>query len=495
MKESLKHPIFKIITECAEETDVKVYVIGGWVRDLLLNRPSKDIDILVVGSGIELARMVAKRAGINKINYFKNFGTANLRFEGFEIEFVGARKESYRKNSRKPIVEDGSLEDDQRRRDFTINALGISLNAKNRGELIDPFGGIQDMHKEVIRTPLDPLRTFSDDPLRMMRAIRFATQLNFTIENNTLEAISRNTDRIKIVSKERIVNELTKIIACNKPSKGFLLMLETGLLSMILPEMAALKGTEYIDGKGHKDNFYHTLEVLDKVAEKTDDIWIRWAAILHDIAKPVSKKYEPGTGWTFHAHDFIGAKMVPRIFKRLKLPLNEKMKFVKKLVQLHLRPIALTEEVVTDSAVRRLLFDAGNDLDPLMTLCEADITSKNPVKVKRFLNNFKLVRKKLKEVEAKDKLRNWQPPITGEIIMKTFNIPAGRVIGDIKNQIRDAILDDKIDNTFDEAFELAVNKGKELGFKAVCSLSDFKKEKKEWEAKRNHDVPAKDENI
>jgi len=492
LEEALNNALFRLVSDCAEEQKCKAYVIGGWVRDLFLGRPSKDIDIVVLGSGIDLASEVARKAGIRKVNYFRNFGTANFLFNDIEVEFVGARKESYRQSSRKPVVEDGTLEEDQNRRDFTINAMAICLNKDDWQTLLDPFNGIQDLHNRIIRTPRNPEVTFSDDPLRMMRAIRFATQLNFTINDITLEAITKQASRISIVSKEKINDELTKIILSEKPSVGFLLLFKTGLLQYILPELIDLKGTEYIEGKGHKDNFYHTLEVLDNVALNTGDLWIRWAAILHDIAKPATKKYEPGIGWTFHAHDFLGAKMVPRIFKRMKMPLNEKMKLVQKLVSLHLRPIALTEEEVTDSAVRRLLFEAGADIDALMVLCEADITSKNPAKVKRYLANFKIVREKLKEVELKDKLRNWQPPITGEIIMKAFDIPAGRIIGEIKTTVREAILDGVIDNNFNEAFGLMEDAGRKLGLRVNCSRENVANEKEEWEKRRDAALPPED---
>ncbi|MCD4679780.1 MAG: CCA tRNA nucleotidyltransferase, partial [Bacteroidales bacterium] len=430
LKEHLTHPIFKIIRHAAEELNVQAFVIGGFVRDLLLNRPSKDIDIVVIGNGISLALKVAEIIGENnKVKIFKNFGTAMLNYKDFQIEFVGARKESYRNNTRKPIVAEGTLEDDQNRRDFTINAMALRLDKKYLGELIDPFGGQQDLKNKIIRTPLDPDITFSDDPLRMMRAIRFANQLNFSIYPESFTAIKRNAERLHIVSKERISDELNAIIMTQKPSVGFKLLSESGLLNIFFPKMEALKGAEFIDGKGHKDNFYHTLEVLDKISAKSDNLWLRWAAILHDIAKPQTKHFDPATGWTFHAHEFVGAKMIPGIFRMLKLPLNEKMKYVQKLVLLHLRPIVLAETVVTDSAVRRLLFEAGDDIDDLMMLCDADITSKNKMKVKKYLSNFEVVRIKLKEIEEKDKLRNWQPPISGDMIIKAFNIPPGKEIG------------------------------------------------------------------
>ena len=466
MKQHLQHPVFKKLGALADQMNTEVFVIGGFVRDIFLDRPSKDIDILIIGNGIKFAE-AASVALKSQVSVFKNFGTAMLRYKDLEIEFVGARKESYRADSRKPLVEDGTLEDDQKRRDFTINAMAISLNQSTFGELLDPFHGIDDLNNQLIRTPLDPLETFSDDPLRMMRAIRFASQLNFNIDPIAIDAIKQTKERIAIVSKERITDELNKIILSPKPSTGVKYLFDTGLLHQIFPQMVDLYGVDYINGKGHKDNFYHTLEVLDNISEATDDLWLRWAAILHDIAKPPTKRFEPSHGWTFHGHEDKGARMVPKIFAQLKLPLNDRMKFVQKLVQLHLRPIVLAQEVVTDSAVRRLLFDAGEDIESLMMLCHADVTTKNDYKKKKYRQNFELVKQKLKDVEERDKIRNWQPPITGEDIMETFGIPAGREVGIIKNQIREAILEGEINNSRDEAINFMIKKAKDLGLEPV----------------------------
>ncbi len=467
MKQHLKHPIFSTISKLAAEQNVRVYAIGGFVRDLFLNRPSKDIDIVIIGNGISFAESVARKLKV-KLSVFKNFGTASLKYRDLELEFVGARKESYRLDSRKPIVENGTLEDDQKRRDFTINALAISLHPGTFGQLLDPFNGIADLEQRLIRTPLNPIETFSDDPLRMLRAIRFASQLNFKIDEIAFEAIRSTADRISIISQERITDELNKIILSAKPSIGFNYLFDTGLLHKIFPQMTALYGVEIINGKGHKDNFYHTLQVLDNICETTDDLWLRWAAILHDIAKPATKRFEPGHGWTFHGHEDKGARMVPKIFTQLKLPLNEKMKFVQKMVQLHLRPIVLAQSIVTDSAVRRLLFEAGDDIESLMLLCKADITTKNEYKVKKYRQNFELVQQKLKDVEDRDNMRNWQPPVTGIDIMQLFGIKEGREVGIIKNQIREAILEGEIPNEREAAIKYTIAKGAEIGLIVVA---------------------------
>ncbi len=461
--------IFQKIAEAAQSLDMECFVIGGFVRDKLLNRPTTDADIVCSGDGIVLAHAVASLLHPHPpVSFFKSFGTAHIPFGNMDIEFVGARKESYRAESRNPDVLPGTMEEDQLRRDFTINALAIRISS-DFGELIDPFAGITDLQNKIIRTPLVPGRTFSDDPLRMMRAIRFATQLNFTIDDTTWAGIIENASRISIVSQERITEEMNKIILAEKPSVGFDLLYRSGLLKLIFPQMVELAGAEYIDGHGHKDNFYHTLQVLDNISLKTPDLWLRWAAILHDIAKPATKRFEEGHGWTFHGHEVVGGRMVPKIFSKLKLPQNEKMKFVKKLVELHLRPIGLTKENITDSALRRLLFDANEDLESLMMLCEADITSKNKVKVKKYLANFEMVRERLKEVEEKDRIRNWQPPITGEEIMAIFGISPCRAVGDIKNAIKDAILDGEITNNYEDAYRFMIAKAKELGLEPLSS--------------------------
>lgn len=470
MKEHLNHPVFSIISKLAGKNNLQVYAIGGFVRDIFLNRPSKDIDIVVLGNGIAFAEQVAQALKV-KLSVFKNFGTAMLRHQDIELEFVGARKESYRSNSRKPIVEDGTLDDDQKRRDFTINALAISLHPDHYGELIDPFNGMADLENKLIRTPLNPDETFSDDPLRMMRAIRFASQLDFEIAEDAINAIKLNKERIKIVSQERITDELNKIILSPIPSAGFRYLFDTGLLHLIFPQMAALYGVDYINGKGHKDNFYHTLQVLDNISTETYDLWLRWAAILHDIAKPATKRFEPGHGWTFHGHEDRGARMVPKIFAQLKLPLNDRMKFVQKLVLLHLRPIVLAQDVITDSAVRRLLFEAGDEIDSLMMLCKADVTTKNEYKVRKYRQNFELVQQKLKDVEQRDQIRNWQPPVTGNDIMQIFGLQEGREVGIIKNQIREAILEGEIPNTREAALAFTIAKGEEIGLKVVANTN------------------------
>lgn len=459
----IKHPVFRKIGDIADSRGQRAFVIGGFVRDLLLDRPCKDIDIVTEGSGIELARATAKAMDIRQVHVFKNFGTAMFKAKDYEVEFVGARKESYSRGSRKPVVEDGTLEDDQNRRDFTINAMAISLNANSFGKLVDPFGGVDDLSRKWVRTPLDPDVTYSDDPLRMLRAVRFASQLGFRIEESSLSSIRCNARRLEIISAERIHTELNKIILSPKPSRGFKLLFKTKLLHQFFPEMAALQGVEWRKGVGHKDNFYHTLEVLDNVAESSNDLWLRWSAIMHDIAKPPTKRFDPRAGWTFHGHEDRGARMVPKIFARLKLPMDAKMKYVQKLVLLHLRPIALTKDVVTDSAVRRLLFEAGDDIDDLMVLCRADITSKNEAKVERYLKNYDVVMDKLREVEEKDHIRNFQPPISGEEIMATFDIPPSRPVGDIKNAIKEAILEGDIRNDVEEARALMLTLGQSMG--------------------------------
>ena len=456
--------IFHRIGETADELGVECYVVGGYVRDLFLERPSKDIDVVVVGSGIQVAEALGRKLGKGaKVSVFRNFGTAQVKHRGIEVEFVGARRESYSRDSRKPIVEDGTLEDDQNRRDFTINALAVCLNTHRYGELVDPFDGVWDMEDRIIRTPLDPDITFSDDPLRMMRCVRFATQLNFYIDDETFQALERNKERIRIISKERIADELNKIMMTPTPSKGFVELSRCGLLPLIFPELAAMEGIETVNGKAHKDNFYHTLEVLDNICKQSDNLWLRWAALLHDIGKPRTKRFESGIGWTFHNHNFIGEKMIPDIFRRMKLPMNEKMKYVQKLVGLHMRPIVIADDEVTDSAVRRLLFEAGDDIEDLMTLCEADITSKNVMRKQRFLENFKLVRRKLVDLEERDRIRNFQPPVTGEEIMKVFELQPCREIGELKTKIKDAILEGRIPNEHDAAYDFMLECAAEMG--------------------------------
>ncbi len=464
-KYCLKDKIFKTLSEVADDLGLECYVIGGYVRDLILNRPSKDIDVVVVGSGIEMAQAVAHKLGKGtNLSVFKNFGTAQIKRGSLELEFVGARKESYHRESRNPIVEDGTLEDDQNRRDFTINALAICLNKDRFGELVDPFNGMRDMETRIIRTPLDPDITFSDDPLRMMRCIRFATQLGFFIEERTFFAIERNKERIQIISKERIADELNKIVASPKPGVGFDLLERSGLLELIFPEMHKLKGVEEKEGRGHKDNFLHTLQVLNSLAERSDDLWLRWAAVFHDIGKPYTKKWDPKIGWTFHNHNFVGAKMIPGVFKKMKFPMNEKMKFVQKMVDLHMRPISLVDDGVTDSAVRRLLFDVGDDLESLMLLCDSDVTSKNKEKQQRYKENFKLVMQKMHDIDEKDRIRNFQPPIQGDEIMRIFGLPPCAAVGTIKMAIKDAILDGVIPNEYEPAYQFMLEKAKELGY-------------------------------
>jgi len=471
LKQFISQDFFRIIAEVCDDENTPAYVIGGYVRDSLLQRPCKDIDIVVAGNGIEIAKKSATRLGNNiKVSVFKNFGTAMLNFDDWNIEFVGARKESYKSESRKPEVTEGTLEDDQKRRDFTINALAIGLNGPDAGKLIDPFGGIKDLNEGILRTPLDPAITYTDDPLRMMRAIRFAAQLGFKIEKQSYNAISENKERIRIVSMERITDEINKILLSEVPSVGFKLLFDTGLLHIIFPQLVALHGVDIVQGKGHKDNFYHTLQVVDNISKLSNNLWLRWAALLHDIAKPATKRFEPGEGWTFHGHEDKGSRMIPAIFSQLKLPLNEKMKYVQKLVLLHLRPIVLAQNQVTDSAIRRLLFEAGDDIDDLMLLCQADITSKNELKVRKYLRNFELVKEKLIQVEEKDQIRNWQPPVTGEMIMEAFGLSPGKQIGDIKNAIREAILDGEIHNDFNSAWDFMVKTGTSLGLELKKNL-------------------------
>ncbi|HLW62412.1 MAG TPA: HD domain-containing protein [Flavobacterium sp.] len=468
-KEALQLPVFKIISQAAKELNVEVYVIGGYVRDFILARETKkDIDIVAVGSGIDLALKVSELIPHHpKVQVFKNYGTAMLRFDDMDVEFVGARKESYQTESRNPLVENGTLEDDQNRRDFTINALAFSLNEDNFGDLVDPFNGMDDLKNKIIRTPLNPDITYSDDPLRMMRAIRFATQLNFVIEENSLKAVSKNAERIKIISGERIVEELNKILETPKPSIGFLLLYKTGLLDLILPELTALNNVEEVEGHTHKNNFYHTLEVVDNICPHTDDLWLRWAALLHDIGKAPTKRFSKKNGWSFHGHEFLGGKMVKRIFQRLHMPLNHKMRFVQKMVAMSSRPIVISEDKVTDSAVRRLVFDAGDDIESLLQLCEADITTKNPKRFKKYHNNFKIVRNKIVEVEERDQVRNFQPPISGEEIMEIFDLRPSREIGQIKEAIKEAILEGEIPNDYEAAYHFMIKKAEKLGVKPI----------------------------
>lgn len=464
IKNKIDTPLFHKLTETADEMGLECYLVGGYVRDLILERPTNDIDVVVVGSGIKMAEAFSKKLGRHAhLSVFRNFGTAQVKWHGNEVEFVGARKESYQRNSRKPIVEDGTLEDDQNRRDFTINAMAVCLNAQRLGELVDPFDGMYDLQEGIIATPLDPDITFSDDPLRMMRCVRFATQLHFIIEDETFDALERNRERIKIISGERIITELNKIILADTPSRGFVELHRCGLLQLILPELAALDCVETRNGKSHKNNFYHTLEVLDAVAQKSNSLYLRWAALLHDIGKPRSKRWEPSIGWTFHNHNYLGEKMIQPLFRRLKLPLDERMKYVAKLVGFHMRPIAIADEIVTDSAVRRLLFDAGDDIDDLMLLCEADITSKNEQRKKNFLQNFKIVRQKLIDIEEKDRIRNFQPPVDGKEIMDMFGLEPCREVGTLKTALKDAILDGKIPNEYEPALAFIIDKAKAMG--------------------------------
>jgi len=467
MKINLNHPVFQVVSDIVEEKGLAAYAIGGYVRDLILGRPSKDIDIVVLGSGISLARSVARVLHIKDIAVYKNFGTAMIRYDDVEVEFVGARRESYSKDSRKPAVEEGTLEDDQKRRDFTINTLALCLNKRHFGELTDPFNGLEDIKQGIIRTTADPEYTFSDDPLRMMRATRFASQLQFTLDETAYKGIVSQVDRMDIVSAERITDEVHKILLSPQPSVGLILLEQTGLLHKIFPELADLKGVEVKDGLRHKDNFFHTLQVVDNVSQMNGNLWLRWAALFHDIGKPSTKAFSPEQGWTFHGHDYVGQKMIPQIFRRLRLPMNEKMKYVKKMVALHLRPIALVDDEVTDSAIRRLLYDAGEEVEDLMLLCEADITSNNEKRIRKYQNNFRHVRQKIKEIEKKDRIRDFQPPVRGETIMETFQIEPGRYVGIIKNAIKDAILDGEISNNYEEAFRFMLKKGEELGLKPI----------------------------